>query len=145
MGRFLKGLMLAAALALCGPALADDLSPQDAKAIHDYVLSMEKIQAMDAAMSEVRRSPTAWSRLQTPSPSKSLDMLETEVGNDADTMAIFARHNLTATDAIILPLVLMFANMAVLDPKANLPVSPEQVAFYKAHEKELASIHWSAF
>jgi hypothetical protein len=140
---------VAAFVVVCvaGAACGRDYTPADAKLIQSYVLTMEKVRALADAEAEARQDPTAWSH--RPAETDSLSTIEIELQGNADTMKIFARHGLSAADVVLIPVVLDFAGQAARDPKAaaknNLPVSPEQIAFAKAHQAELQAINWSSY
>jgi hypothetical protein len=145
-----KSLALAAAIALSfvGAAQAkDDVSPADSKAMHDYVLSMDKIKAMGAAMDEFKAHPGMQAQAKAVGDSsKSIAEMEAKVQGNAQLMAVYSHHGLNAADAVVMPFVLMYAGMCVQYPTmaAGLAqqTSPAQIAFYKAHQADLKTIKW---
>jgi hypothetical protein len=132
-----------------GPALAGgDLPPEDMKTLRSYTLSMDKVNAMSAAAEESRKIVDDL-RAQGRSPDKdaqSLAEMETKLKAVAPLYAIYQKHGLTAEDAVVMPFVLLFSGMIVQYPSAAASLaeetSPEQIAFYKAHEKELKAMTW---
>jgi hypothetical protein len=139
-------------VAVSGAAYAaDDLSPADKKALHDYTLSMDKVKAMQAAMDDFNAMAAKDPHLkaQTKSvgdDSKSLADMEGKFQRNPRLMAIYGRHGITAHDAVVMPFALMYAGMIVEYPGAGAQLSeetsPAQVAFFKAHEAELKKTRW---
>ena len=140
------------ALAVAAPALAaSDLSPADKKAMHDYTLSMPKVQAMGAALDDFRKMQNADPSLEKQAnhmgaDSKSIAEMESKVASNPKMMAVYRAHGLTAADAVIMPFVLMYAGMIVEYPstgaKLSDETSPQQVAFFKQNEKALKATAW---
>ena len=141
-------LCLAAALALASPALAakDDMSPADLAALKGYTLSMDKINAMQAAMDEARKMGKAKQLQGTGDNAKTLADMEAKVQAVPGAMALFSKHGLSAHDVVIMPFALMDAGMCVLYPSAAPKladrVSPAQIAFYKQHKAEIEKMKW---
>ncbi|MGA9794800.1 MAG: hypothetical protein WBQ17_04605 [Rhizomicrobium sp.] len=127
-----------------------DLSPADNKALHDYTLSMDKIRAMQAAQVELKqlvKSDPALSKLADDTDdSANLTQLEAKLNSMPKLAAVYRKHGLTAADAILMPLTLMGASVAVQYPSAAAKLaaqtSPAQIAFVKAHAAELKKMTW---
>lgn len=145
-----KSLAFAAAVALSfvGTAQAkDDLSPADSKAMHDYVLSMDKINAMGAAVGEFKAHAGMQAQAKAVGDnSKSIAEMVAKVQANPQLMGVYSHHGLNATDAVVMPFVLMYAGMCVQYPSAAPSLaqqtSPAQIAFYKAHQAELKNLKW---
>jgi hypothetical protein len=146
--KFVRAAFAASLLLAAQPALAaSDLDPASAKALHDYTLSMDKINAMQAAMDEGKKDAAASKSLKSANDdSKSLAESEAKLNAMPQVMAIFRKHGLSAHDVVVMPLVLMDAGMAVQYPSAAAKLSdrmsPAQVAFYKQHQAEIKKIRW---
>jgi len=140
------------ALVLAAPAFAaSDLSPADKKAMHDYVLSMDKVKAMGAAMDDFKKMERSDPSLEKQAhgmgdDSKSIAEMEAKVGSNPKMMAVYKAHGLTPADAVIMPFVLMYAGMIVQYPSAGTKLSdetsPQQIAFFKQNEKALKATDW---
>ncbi len=146
-----RSFALAAAVALSfvgtAQAKSDDVSPADSKAMHDYVLSMDKIKAMGAAVDEFKAHPGMQAQAKAVGDSsKSIAEMEAKVQGNPQLMAVYSHHGLNAADAVVMPFVLMYAGMCVQYPTmaASLAeqTSPAQIAFYKAHQAELKNLKW---
>lgn len=139
-----------AALALCltTPALAgSDLDPASLSALKGYTLSMDKIKAMQAAMDDAKKDRSLMDRQKDANDdSKSIVEMEAKLSAIPQAMAIYRKHGLTAHDAVVMPLVLMDAGVAVSYPSAASKLSdrmsPAQVTFYKQHQAELKKMSW---
>lgn len=149
MGKFICAALFT--LAARTAYAANDLSPADKKAMHDYTLSMDKVKAMQAAMDDFNTMATKDPSLkaQTKSvgdDSKSIADMEGRFQSNSRLMAIYARHGITAHDAVLMPFVLMYAGMTAKYPEVGAKLSdetsPAQVAFFKAHEAELKKTRW---
>lgn len=140
------------ALVLSAPAFAGaDLSPADKKAMHDYTLSMAKVQAMGAALNDFQKLAKSDPALDKQSHgigdnSKSIAEMEAKVAANPKMMAVYRAHGLSAADAVVMPFVLMYAGMAVEYPqtaaKLSDETSPQQIAFFKQNEKALKATAW---
>ncbi len=140
-------LCIAAALVFASPALAkNDLSPADLAALKGYTLSMDKVNAMQAAMDEAKKSGKAAQLHSTGDNAKTIAEMEARLNAMPGAAAIFAKHGLTAHDVVVMPFALMDAGMCVLYPAAAPKladrVSPAQIAFYKQHKAELDKVKW---
>ena len=141
---------LAAALALsvstAAMAKGSDISPADLAQLKSYTLSMDKINAMQAAIDDAKKSGMADKIRSTSNDAQSLAQTEANMKAMSGAMAIFAKHGLTAHDAVVLPLAMMDAGMCVAYPSAAPQladrVSPAQIAFYKQHQAELKKVKW---
>jgi hypothetical protein len=153
--RLMKNLLKIACAALfvvvSGTAYAaDDLSPADKKAMHDYTLSMDKVKAMQAAMDDFNataaKDPSLKAQTKSVGDSKSIADMEGRFQSNSRLMAIYSRHGISAHDAVVMPFVLMYAGMIVSYPTAGAKLSdetsPAQVAFFKAHQAELKKMSW---
>jgi hypothetical protein len=146
------GFACIAALVLSAPAFAaSDLSPADKKAMHDYVLSMAKVQAMGAALDDFRKMEKSDPSLEKQAhsagdDSKSIAEMEAKVASNPKMMAVYRAHGLSPADAVIMPFVLMYAGMIVQYPSAGAKLSdetsPQQIAFFKQNEKALKATDW---
>jgi hypothetical protein len=143
---------VAISLSLGAAAMAGgDLSPADNKAMHDYTLSMDKINAMGAAAADLKKAeaanPVLTQQVKAASDSsKSVAEMIARMNAIPQLMAIYKAHGLSATDGVLMPFVLMYAGMVVAYPTTASSLaastSPAQVAFYKQHQKELQAMKW---
>jgi len=148
--RLLSGAALAAALVLFAPMAAlakgSDISPADLSQLKSYTLSMDKINAMQAAMDDAKRSGMDKKLNSTSDNARSLAQMEANVKAMPGAMAIFAKHGLSAHDVVVMPLALMDAGMCVAYPSAAPKladrVAPAQIAFYKQHQADLKKVKW---
>lgn len=142
------GLLLAGALFVAQPALAakNDLSPADLAALKSYSLSMDKVNAMGAAMDELSKMPAGKQQHNIGNDSKSVTDMEAKLNAMPQVMAVYRKHGLSAHDVAVMPFALMDAGMAVAYPqvatKLSDRISPAQVAFYKQHQAELKKVKW---
>ena len=141
----------AAAIVSClawpAAAAGDDLSPTDLNALKSYTLSMDKINAMQAAMDDAKKVPALMEKQKSAGDdAKSIAEMEARVNAMPQAIAIYRKHGLSAHDAVVMPFVLMDAGMAVSYPSAAAKLSdrtaPAQVAFYKQHQAELKKVRW---
>lgn len=142
-----RAALAVAAILIASPALAGgDLDPASLKALRNYALSMDKIRAMQAAMDEAKKTRVAGDEKAAGQDSKSIAEMEAKIAAMPGAMAIYRKHGLTAADAVLMPLTLMDAGVAVsypaAAPKLSDRVSPAQIAFYKQHQAELKSLPW---
>ncbi len=148
--RLLSGVAFAAALVLststAALAKSSDISPADLAVLKSYTLSMDKINGMQAAMDDAKKSGMAEKMHTIGDNAQSLAQMEANAKAMPGAMAIFAKHGLTAHDAVVLPLAMMDAGMCVAYPSAAAGladrVSPAQIAFYKQHQAELKKVKW---
>jgi hypothetical protein len=107
---------------------------------------MDKIRAMQAAMDEAKQTRVLGEEKSSGQDSKSIAEMEAKIAAMPAAMAIYRKHGLTAADAVLMPLTLMDAGVAVsypaAAPKLADRVSPAQIAFYKQHQAELKSLPW---
>ena len=77
---------------------------------------------------------------------KSIAQMEAKLSALPQAVTIYRKHGLTAHDAVVMPLVLMDAGVAVSYPSAAAKLSdrmsPAQVTFYKQHQLELKKMSW---
>jgi hypothetical protein len=132
-----------------GTAAADDDAALK-KTMHDYVLTMDKIKAMQGMYDEFNRLKTdpafaAAVRLGG-MRSASLPTAQARLAAIPQLNALYAKHGLTATDVAILPAVMISAGMLAqfpsLAPKFAAQTSPAQIAFYKQHQAEFKNFRW---
>jgi hypothetical protein len=130
---------------------AADLSPADKKAMHDYTLSMPKVQAMGAALDDFHKMAKADPSLEKQAhnvgdTSQSIAELEAKIAANPKMMAVYRAHGLSPADAVLMPFVLMYAGMIVEYPSAGAKLSdetsPQQIAFFKQNEKALKATNW---
>ena len=148
--RLLSGAALAAALVLSASTAAlakgSDISPADLSQLKSYTLSMDKINGMQAAMDDAKKSGAADKMHTAGDNAQSLAQMEADIKAVPGAMVIFAKHSLTAHDAVVMPLALMDAGMCVAYPSAAPKladrVSPAQIAFYKQHQANLKKVKW---
>jgi hypothetical protein len=145
---FVRAAFAASMLLAAQPALAgSDLDPASAKALHDYTLSMDKINAMQAATDEGKANAALMKSLKSVGDdSKSIAEMEAKLSANAPAMALYRKHGLSAHDVVVMPFVLMDAGMAVQYPSSAGALadrmSPAQMAFYKQHQAELKKQRW---
>lgn len=148
MKSLVRAALIASALAFASPALAgDDLSPADLGALKSYTLSMDKVNAMQAVMTEAKNNAALQKGMKSVGDdSKSIAEMEAKVNAMPPLAALYKKHGLSAHDAVVMPFVLMDAGMCVLYPTAAPKLadrtSPAQVAFYKQHQAELKKVSW---
>ena len=141
-------LVAALALSVSTAAMAKgaDISPADLAQLKSYTLSMDKINAMQAAVDDAKKSGMAEKMRSASNDAQSLAQMEANMKAMSGPMAIFAKHGLTAHDAVVLPLAMMDAGMCVAYPSAAPQladrVSPAQIVFYKQHQAELKKVKW---
>jgi len=133
---------------LATPVLAaSDLDAASLNALKSYTLSMDKINAMQAAMDDAKKNRAlAEQQKSAGDDSKSIVEMEAKLNAMPQAMAIYRKHGLTAHDAVVMPFALMDAGMVVAYPSAAPKladrVSPAQIAFYKQHQAELKKLSW---
>ncbi len=148
----MKHLFFAFVLLLIpGLACAGDISPADLAKLRGYTLSMDKIRAMQAAMTEVAQAeksdPSFRARMDnTDNDSKTIAETEAKLKSYPRYFAFFTKHGLNADDVVLMPLVLMSAGVAAEYPQSAAKLagqtSQAQIAFFKAHEAELKKMPW---
>jgi hypothetical protein len=126
---------------------ADDLDPASTKAMHDYVLSMDKVSGMQAAMDEAQKNAALVKGMKSVGDdSKSIAEMEAKLNAMPQAMALYRKHGLSAHDVVVMPFVLMYAGMAVAYPSSAAKLaqytSPAQIAFYKQHQADLKKVKW---
>jgi hypothetical protein len=151
MKSFLWAIAAAAlTLSLSLPASADNLDPATAKRLHDYVLSMDKIRAMQAATDELNKAAATDPSLlkvsdnQANAPTLAVSIAQLKA--NTRVIVFYQRHGLSADDVCLIPFVLIDVGMVTQYP--NLAkgfsdrVSPAQIAFYKQHAGEMSKMTW---
>lgn len=140
--------LAASLLFLAQPALAgSDMSAADLNALKSYTLSMDKVNAMQAAINDAKGNAALQKGMKSVGgDSKSIADMESKLNAMPQAMAIYRKHGLSAHDVAVMPFVLMDAGMCVLYPTAAPKLadrtSPAQVAFYKQHQAELKKVSW---
>ena len=141
-----------AALCLLGAASAH-AAPDDAagdKQIHDYVLTMDKVKAYEAADANLQAAANSNAMLRN----ERWQMSREPDATPADLIAKFDRHpnififyskrGLSTADAALIPIALMSACSAAQSPALAQgmagTVSPQQIEFCKANMSELQSM-----
>ena len=142
----IRAAFAAAMLFAADPALAkNELSPADLSALKGYTLSMDKINAMQAAMDEAEKSGKHEDMTKV-GEAKSVAEMESRLKAMPGVMAVFTKHGLGAHDVVVMPIALMDAGMCVAYPAAASKladrVSPAQITFYKQHQAELKKVKW---
>ncbi|HUJ48144.1 MAG TPA: hypothetical protein VLV55_13500 [Rhizomicrobium sp.] len=133
------------------PAMAADVhDPAGEKAMHDYVLTMSKVKAYDAASSAATAALKADSSLKAEAdkssnePDKTFADIKAKFMHHPRLMAFYAKQGLTADDAVLVPLTLMSACTVAQYPqiaaKMASTVSPGQVAFCKQNMATLKTM-----
>lgn len=140
-------LAVSALLFTLPAAAAGDLDPASAKAMREYVLTMDKVNGMQAAMDEGKKNTATMKGMKSVGDdAKSIAEMEAKLNAMPPAMALYRKHGLSAHDAVVMPFVLMYAGMEVAYPSAAGKLaqytSPAQVAFYKQHQAELKKLSW---
>ena len=146
-------LSLAAAAAgflLAGQALAaaPAIPPADAAAMRGHTHTVDKVQRYNNASAMIRRAEASNPAFKTEEdragdePGATIADISAKLKRHPNLAAYYHKAGLTDQDAILIPLVAMNAAMAASMPAvaAKLPVTPEQIAFAKAHKQELAAL-----
>jgi hypothetical protein len=135
------------ALLIGAPAMAGE-DPQGDKIMHDYVLTMPKVKAYDAAVVALyaaqKQDPAfkAESDAMTKEPSDTVAQLRDKMDRHPRVLGYFQKQGLTRDDAALLPFVLLDACSAAQDPQPteDPSISPQQIAFCKTNQAELQSL-----
>lgn len=135
------------AVLIGAPAMAGE-DPAGDKIMHDYVLTMPKVKAYDAAvvaLYDAEKQDQAFkaeSDAMTKEPSDTVVQLREKMDRHPRIMGYFQKQGLTRDDAALLPFVLLDACSAAQDPHpAQDPsISPQQIAFCKTNQAELQSL-----
>jgi hypothetical protein len=146
-------LATAAVLLLAMPAFADAIDNDPSVHImHDYVLTMPKLKAYDAAYSALTTAAKADKSLQS-------DLTKASAENDqtiAQTIgkmdhyprvyAFFQKQGLSKAEASLVPLILMSACTVAEYPTAQAglvkEVAPSQAAFCKTNMAAIKGLHF---
>jgi hypothetical protein len=148
---FSKLILGAVFIAAASAVQAGDLSPADNKAMHDYALSMDKVKAMQAAMDDYKAAVAKDPKLASESKdvgddSKSIAQMEAKFQSNPKLMSIYSRHGISSADAVLMPLTLMSASVAVQYPSAaaklSAQTSQQQIDFVKTHGADLKKMTW---
>ncbi|HEY1612924.1 MAG TPA: hypothetical protein VGF97_04410 [Rhizomicrobium sp.] len=135
-------LAIIAAGALASAAAAAD-DPATDRTLHDYVLTMDKVNHFSAAMdafdvaSKSDPSLKAEGDAMSSEPDATLAQVEAKFDHHPRVFAFYAKQGLSKADAAVLPIALMDACTAVQYPqvaaKMASRIAPSQVAFCKAN------------
>lgn len=145
---FAAACFAAFASCIAVPAVAaSDLDAASLNALKSYTLSMDKISAMQAAMDDAKKIPALMEKQKdVGDDAKSIAEMEAKLNALPQAVTIYRKHGLTVHDAVVMPLVLMDAGVAVSYPSAAAKLSdrmsPAQVTFYKQHQLELKKMSW---
>ncbi len=129
------------------PAFAAHDDPAGDKAMHDYVLTMPKVEAYGTATEALATAMKKDAALADEAaksgdePDQTLEQLRAKLDRHPKLFAFYAREGLSKDDAVLLPLALINGVSVVeypqLEEKMKAVVSPDQIAFCKAHLEEL--------
>jgi len=135
-------------------AMGGDMPAADLKKIHDYTLSMDKIHALQAALADIKalgkKDATFKAKVENAQDDgddhATIAQIEAKMDRYPRLVAIYRKHGLSDDDVLLMPLALMGAGVAVQYPKAAAQLadqtSPQQIAFFRAHQAELKSVSW---
>jgi hypothetical protein len=150
----MKPILLAAAvLLLAAPALADQIdNDPSVHVMHDYVLTMPKLKAYDAAYSALNTAAKGDKGLQADIAKASSENDQTiaqtiaKMDHYPRVYAFFQKQGLSKAEASLVPLILMSACMVAQYPTAQAgmakEVAPGQAAFCKANMAAIKSLHF---
>jgi hypothetical protein len=129
------------------PAFAAHDDPAGDKALHDYVLTMPKVKSYEAATealeAAVKKDPALQSEAEKSGdePDATIADIRAKLDHHPKLFAFYANEGLSKDDAVLLPLTLINGVSVVQYPqiaeKMQAVVSPDQIAFCKAHLEEL--------
>lgn len=148
--RFAIGLLVAGWISFL-PAIAAEMhDPAGEKAMHDYVLTMPKVKAYDAAssaaMAAMKSDPSLKAEADKSGnePDKTFADIKAKFMHHPRLAAFYARQGLTVDDAVLVPLTLMGACTVAQYPqiaaKMADTVSPGQIAFCKQNMATLKTL-----
>jgi hypothetical protein len=143
-------VLIAVLVLAATPALARMPSDPGDKLLHDYVLTMPKLQAYDRAYRalvtaakgdpSLRADSAALSAEQDPTVADTIAKMD----HHPRVYAFFQKQGLSKTEAALLPIVVMNACMAVQYPAVARQmadtVAPGQVDFCKANNAAIKSL-----
>jgi sirohydrochlorin ferrochelatase len=128
-------------------AFAARSDPAGDKAMHDYVLTMPKVKAYGAATealaAAIKKDAALADEAEKSSdePDQTLEQLRAKLDRHPKLFAFYAQEGLSKDDVVLLPLTLINGVSVVeypqLEEKMKAVVSPDQIAFCKAHLEEL--------
>jgi hypothetical protein len=137
----LRSVVLAILLLAPTGALAAHIAPGEAKTLQAYTLTMPKVRAYDAASRALNAAIAKDASLRKEAEaaasenSKNLADEFAKLGRHPRVFAFYQKLGLSAQDAILIPLTLLDACMAVQYPAAAKSLadrtSPAQIAFCK--------------
>ena len=142
---------LAAAIAISAtPVLAKHSDPAGDKAMHDYVLTMPKVKAYDAAtnalMAAAKANPSlkAEGEAMNKEPDKTFADLKAKIAHHPHYYAFFSKQGLSVDDTVLVPITLLSACSVVQYPQiaASMAdtVSPSQITFCKQNMAQLKAM-----
>ena len=150
---FIRVLIAALVLATT-PAFAKVATDPGDKLLHDYVLSMPKIQAYDRAYKTLVAAAHADPSLRADSAAMSAELDPTvadtiaKMDHHPRVYAFFQKQGLSKNEAALLPIVLMNACMAVQYPAIAKQmadtVAPGQIDFCKANAGAIKTLSFFA-
>ncbi|HEY3639274.1 MAG TPA: hypothetical protein VGK90_14090 [Rhizomicrobium sp.] len=146
----LAAVCAAVFVSTCTAIAASVDDPAGDKALHDYVLTMDKVKQYEAASTATAAAAASDPSIKAESdkmatePEKTFADVLVKLDRHARLYAFFAKQGLSKTDAVALPIALMDACSAVEYPqiaaKLASRISQSQIAFCKAHQPELKSM-----
>ena len=117
----------------------------DEKAMHDYVLTVDKMQKYGGLMKKVQQSngdPAVAAEMQKITDVDAYNVEKADMmAKSPKLMALFGGTGLTPRDFVLIPLTIMSAGTVAQNPSAaaTMPyITPAQVQFYKDHKADLA-------
>src|SRR5581483_9252799 len=129
-------LALGAVVLLLGaaPAFAADMDPASLKQMHDYVITMPKVQAFETAYQTLMAAAKSDAALNADYQSASTEKTKTladevaKMGRHPRVYAFFAKQGLSKEDAVILPMALMGGCMVAQYPAAAAKLAAQTSA-----------------
>ncbi|HEX4534859.1 MAG TPA: hypothetical protein VH000_11555 [Rhizomicrobium sp.] len=145
---------LLAALAMmagtCAFAAPVPDSPADDTAVHDYVLTMDKVKAYEAADADLQAAARSSNALRgeirqmAHEPDATSADLIAKFDKHPEIFAFYSKQGLSKADAALIPVTLLPACSAAQSPELAAGMSglvaPQQVDFCKANMSELQSM-----
>jgi hypothetical protein len=116
----------------------------DEKAIHDYVLTVDKAEKYAAFMKKIQTGgadPAVAAEMQKIRDVNAYNVEKADMMARSPKLAsLFTGSGITPRDFVLLPLTIMSARVVAQNPQssAKMPyVTPQQVQFYKDHQADL--------
>ena len=136
---------------------AGDITAEDNKMLHNYVLTMPKVKAYEAATENMMAAGKSDPSLQaegermSSEPDKTLTDVRAKFAHHPRLYAFYAKQGLSMDDAMLIPLTLMSACTVVQYPQIGAKmadsVSGSQIAFCKQNTaalKAMKFLQWRA-